>query len=209
MIHIYCNEELIERIRKGDKGAEEEIVENNRALIYKIIKDYYYASSNPVDMEDVFQAGCLGLIKAVKNFKPELGNKFVTYAYYLIRGEVQRLYEEHVKREITLSSMNFRNSDGYVMESHEEVMEYIRSDRGEGENPWNHQDLSHNRILIENLLEQVTPIQKKILVYRYFKDLSQQEIGDLINKSQVYVSREEKRARKKLLTLMADKECIY
>lgn len=209
MIHIYCNEELIERIRKGDKEAEEEIVESNRPLIYKIIKDYYYASSNPLDMEDVFQAGCLGLIKAVKNFKPELGNKFVTYAYYLIRGEVQRLYEEHSKREITLSAINLRNSDGYVMESHEEVMEYIRRGRGESENEWSHQDLSHNRILIEDLLEQVTPIQKKILVYRYFNDLSQQEIGDIINKSQVYVSREEKRARKKLLTLMVDKECIY
>src|SRR5690554_7038303 len=109
MIRIYCNEELIERIRRGDQSAEEDIVENNKALIYKIIKDYYYASSNPADMEDVFQAGCLGLIKAVKNFKPELGNKFITYAYYLVRGEVQRMYEHHARREVTISSIQLRN----------------------------------------------------------------------------------------------------
>lgn len=209
MIHIYCNEEIIERIRMGDKGAEEEIVESNKALIFKIIKDYYYASSNPMDMEDVFQAGCLGLLKAVKNFKPEMGNKFVTYAYYLIRGEVQRISEEHAKREISITSINFRNRDGYVMESHDDVMEYIRNDRGEGNDEWNHLKETHNKILVENLLEQVTPIQKKILKYRYFEDLSQQEIGEMINKSQVYVSREEKRARKKLLTILENQECTY
>jgi len=193
----------------GDKEAEEEIIENNKALIYKIIKDYYYASSNPMDMEDVFQAGCLGLLKAVKNFKPEMGNKFVTYAYYLIRGEVQRIYEEHSRREISISSIHLRNREGYVMECQEEIMEYIRNDRGEGDDEWNHLKETHNKILVENLLEQVTPIQKKILRYRYFEDLSQQEIGDMINKSQVYVSREEKRARKKLLTLLENQECIY
>jgi RNA polymerase sporulation-specific sigma factor len=209
LISIYCNEELIEKIRKGDKIAEEEIIENNKALIYKIIKDYYYASSNPTDMEDVFQAGCLGLIKAVKNFKPEMGNKFITYAYYLIRGEVQRMYEHHARREVTISSIQLRNRDGYVMESQEEIVEYIRSDRGEAEDAWNHLKDTHNKILIENLLDQVTPLQKEILVYRYYKDLSQQEIGVLINKSQVFVSREEKRARKKLLTLMEKSECMY
>lgn len=193
----------------GDKDAEEEIIECNKALIYKIIKDYYYASSNPSDMEDVFQAGCLGLLKAVKNFKPEMGNKFVTYAYYLIRGEVQRIYEEHSRREISISSIHLRNSEGYVMECHEEIMEYIRNDRGEGDDEWNHLKETHNKLLVENLLEHVTPIQKKILRYRYFDDLSQQEIGDKINKSQVYVSREEKRARKKLLSLMENQECIY
>lgn len=209
MIRIYCNEELIERIRRGDQSAEEDIVENNKALIYKIIKDYYYASSNPADMEDVFQAGCLGLIKAVKNFKPELGNKFITYAYYLVRGEVQRMYEHHARREVTISSIQLRNRDGYVMESQEEIVEYIRSDRGDSDDAWNHLSDTHNKILVESLLEEVTPLQKEILVYRYYQDLSQQEIGNLINKSQVFVSREEKRARKKLLTLMENKECMY
>lgn len=209
MIQIYCNEELIERIREGDQGAEEEIIENNKALIYKIIKDYYYASSNPTDMEDVFQAGCLGLIKAVKNFKSEMGNKFVTYAYYLIRGEVQRMYEHHARRDVAISSILLRNHDGYVMESQEEIIEYIRRDRGESDDEWNHLKETHNKMLIESLLDEVTPLQKKILVYRYYDDLSQQEIGNILNKSQVFVSREEKRARKKLLTIMENKECMY
>ncbi|MBP9920530.1 RNA polymerase sigma factor, sigma-70 family [Proteiniclasticum ruminis] len=208
MIDIYCNEKLIEQIRNGDTNAEVEIIESNKALIYKIIKDYYYASKNALDMEDVYQAGCLGLLKAVRNFKPELGNKFVTYAYYLIRGEVQRIYEEHTKRELTMSDIQIRNSDGLVMES-QEAMDYIRYDRKNWEDEWNHQKTTDDKIMVDDLLKKVTPLQKKILVYRYYDDLSQKEIGELINKSQVFVSREEKRARKKLISLLDQKECIY
>lgn len=209
MIVIYCNEELITEIRNGNREAEAEIVENNKALIYKIIKDYYYASKNPSDMEDVFQAGCLGLLKAVKNFKPEMGNKFVTYAYYLIRGEVQRLYEEHSKRELPISSLNLGGGEGVLMESNENAIEYVRNGRKEGDDVWTHSEAINNKLLVESLLEQVTPVQKKILLHRYYDDLSQQEIGNIINESQVYVSREEKRARKKLLALIGEKECIY
>lgn len=208
MIYIYCNEKLIEKIRNGDPNAEMEIIESNKALIYKIIKDYYYASKNTLDMEDVYQAGCLGLIKAVRNFKPELGNKFVTYAYYLIRGEVQRIYEEHAKREMTMSDIQIRNSDGLVMES-QEAMDYIRYERKDWEDEWNHHKTTDDKIMVDDLLKKVTPLQKKILVYRYYDDLSQKEIGELINKSQVFVSREEKRARKKLISLLDQKECIY
>ena len=208
MIDIYCNEKLIEQIRNGDTNPEVEIIESNKALIYKIIKDYYYASKNALDMEDVYQAGCLGLLKAVRNFKPELGNKFVTYAYYLIRGEVQRIYEEHTKRELTMSDIQIRNSDGLVMES-QEAMDYIRYDRKNWEDEWNHQKTTDDKIMVDDLLKKVTPLQKKILVYRYYDDLSQKEIGELINKSQVFVSREEKRARKKLISLLDQKECIY
>lgn len=208
MIDIYCNEKLIEKIRNGDRNAEMEIIESNKALIYKIIKDYYYASKNVLDMEDVYQAGCLGLIKAGRNFKPELGNKFVTYAYYLIRGEVQRIYEEHSKREMTMSDIQIRNSDGVVMES-QEAMDYIRYERKSWEDEWNHQKMTDDKIMVDDLLKKVTPLQKKILVYRYYDDLSQKEIGELINKSQVFVSREEKRARKKLISLLDQKECIY
>jgi len=206
---IYCNEELIEKIRNGNKDAEVEIIENNKAIIYKIIKDYYYASLNHQDMEDVFQAGCLGLLKAVKNYDASLGNKFITYAYYLIRGEVQRIYEHHSRRELTISSINLRNREGVIMESSEEVIEYIRSDRKEGDDEWMHSSDVHNKILVQDLLKLVTPIQKKILEYRYFEDLSQQEIGCILEKSQVYVSREEKKARIRLLHLIMEKECIY
>jgi RNA polymerase sporulation-specific sigma factor len=208
MITIYCNEELVERIQSGDQNAEMELIENNKALIFKIIKDYYYASKNNLDMEDVYQAGCLGLIKAVRNFKPELGNKFVTYAYYLIRGEVQRIYEEHSKRELTMSDIQIRNGDGLVMES-QEAMDYIYYERKNWDDEWSHQKVTDDKIMVDELLEKVTPLQKKILVYRYYDDLSQKEIGELINKSQVFVSREEKRARKKLISLLDQKECIY
>lgn len=209
MIKIYCNEALIEEIRDGNRQAEEELVEANKALIYKIIKDYYYASPHPSDMEDVFQAGCVGLLKAVKNYKPELGNKFVTYAYYLIRGEVQRICEEHQRREMTISSLNFRNRDGMIMESAEDIIDYVRQTNGEGHSEWTHTDEVNNRLMVEEVLQMVTPLQKKILVHRYYDGMSQQEIGDAIKRSQVFVSREEKRARKRIQTLLAERECTY
>lgn len=207
MVIIYCNEQLIVRILEGDKAAELEIVESNKALIYKIIKDYYYASNNPHDMEDVFQAGCLGLLKAVKNYKPELGNKFVTYAYYIIRGEVQRVYEDHSKRELPISEVQIRNMDGHIMES-QEAMDYIRAGRKDGESAWSTLNHTDDRLLVEDLLKYVSPLQREILVYRYFEDLSQKEIGERINKSQVFVSREEKKARQKLLSILDKQECI-
>lgn len=208
-ITAYSNEELIAEIRKGHRWAEERLVEQNRPMIYKLCKDYYFACTSQEDMEDIFQAGCLGLIKAVKNYDATMGTKFITYAYYLIRGEVQRLYQHFKNRELNLSAMNFWNEDGELMESSDEILDYVRFRKSNQEEEWTHSDSIFLKILLDGAMGQITKEQQDILRYRYYEDLSQREVGLILDKSQVYVSREEKRARKKLLALLVEKECIF
>ncbi len=95
------------------------------------------------------------------------------------------------------------------MESNDDILEYLRCSRKDVNDEWTCGEEINNKLLVESLLERVTPVQKKILIHRYYDDLSQQEIGQMINKSQVYVSREEKRARKKLMDFIGEKECTY
>ena len=79
--------ELFKKYQKGDKLAKEEIVNGNLKLVLSIIKHY---NSGKYDMNDLFQIGTVGLIKAVDNFSIEYDVKFSTYAVPLILGEVKR-----------------------------------------------------------------------------------------------------------------------
>ena len=78
---------LFEAYQAGDKLAKEEIVNGNLKLVLSIIKKY---NNGKYDMNDLFQIGCIGLIKAVDNFSLEYGVMFSTYAVPLILGEVKR-----------------------------------------------------------------------------------------------------------------------
>ena len=83
--------ELFKKYQKGDKLAKEEIVNGNLKLVLSIIKHY---NSGKYDMNDLFQIGTVGLIKAVDNFSLEYDVKFSTYAVPLILGEVKRFIRE-------------------------------------------------------------------------------------------------------------------
>ena len=68
---------LIERSHHGDKKAREQLVEENMGLIWSIVKRF---SGRGTDMEDLFQIGAMGLIKAIDKFDPSFEVKFSTYA---------------------------------------------------------------------------------------------------------------------------------
>jgi len=204
---IYYNEALLKQLRSGNKNAEEELIRQNTPLVYRLVKDYYYACKEPEDMKDIFQAGCLGLIKAMKNYDFSYENKFVTYAYYFIRGEARRAHEGLKKRELTISDVSMVMEEGVGVESNEDIFEYIRKGRRDEESEWNTYDSVIDKVLVEEMLEKVTPVQKKILIYRYFDDLSQKEISEILGLHQVYVSREEKKARDKMLSLLMTEDC--
>ncbi len=82
-----CNE-LLERLKKGDKSAREKLVLGNVRLVLSVIKKF---SSCPVESDDMFQAGIIGLMKAVDNFDMAFNVRFSTYAVPLIVGEIKRL----------------------------------------------------------------------------------------------------------------------
>lgn len=80
--------ELFIKMKEGDKNAKEELINGNLKLVLSIISKFRYKE---LDMNDLFQIGCIGLIKAVDNFDTSYGVMFSTYAVPLILGEVKRL----------------------------------------------------------------------------------------------------------------------
>lgn len=80
--------ELLKKARSGDEKARERFIMGNMRLVLSIIKRFPSAKENP---DDLFQAGCIGLIKAIDNFDLNLGVMFSTYAVPMIMGEVKRL----------------------------------------------------------------------------------------------------------------------
>lgn len=70
-------EALFEKIKRGDEEAKEEYIKGNLRLVLSVIKRFSGSNENP---DDLFQIGCIGLIKAINNFNTELNVKFSTYA---------------------------------------------------------------------------------------------------------------------------------
>ena len=84
--------ELFKKYQKGDKLAKEEIVNGNLKLVLSLLKKFNNRTDN---MDDLFQIGCIGLIKSIDNFDPTMGVKFSTYAVPMIIGEVRRFLRDN------------------------------------------------------------------------------------------------------------------
>ena len=80
-------EALFARIRQGDQEAREMYIKGNLRLVLSVIKRF---SGSHENLDDLFQIGCIGLIKSIDNFNPDLQVKFSTYAVPMIIGEIRR-----------------------------------------------------------------------------------------------------------------------
>ena len=85
-------EALFARIKEGDESAKEEYIKGNLRLVLSVIKRFSNSNENP---DDLFQIGCIGLIKAINNFNTELDVKFSTYAVPMIIGEIRRYMRDN------------------------------------------------------------------------------------------------------------------
>ncbi len=83
---------LFVRIEQGDKDARQEYIEGNLRLVLSVIKRF---SSSNENVDDLFQIGCIGLIKAIDNFDSSLNVKFSTYAVPMIIGEIRRFLRDN------------------------------------------------------------------------------------------------------------------
>ena len=81
------NEELMKRLKSGDKRARDEFIVGNMRLVLSLVKRFRIKN---LGVDDVFQAGCVGLIKAIDGFDISVGVKFSTYAVPMIVGEIKR-----------------------------------------------------------------------------------------------------------------------
>jgi RNA polymerase sporulation-specific sigma factor len=84
--------ELLLLAKKGDLSAREKLMYGNLRLVLSIIKRFSARNENP---DDLFQVGCIGLIKAIDNFNTNLDVKFSTYAVPMIIGEVRRYLRDN------------------------------------------------------------------------------------------------------------------
>ena len=92
--------ELLQRARAGDSAAREELICGNLRLVLSIIQRF---SGRRENADDLFQVGCIGLIKAVDNFNVELDVKFSTYAVPMIIGEIRRYLRDNNSIRISRS----------------------------------------------------------------------------------------------------------
>ena len=80
-------EELMIKLKAGDSVARERFIVGNMRLVLSLVRRFWAKRANA---DDVFQAGCVGLIKAIDNFNLSVGVKFSTYAVPMILGEIKR-----------------------------------------------------------------------------------------------------------------------
>ena len=83
---------LLKRMREGDASARDELISGNLKLVLSVIKRFSRRGENP---DDLFQVGCIGLIKAIDNFDLTLGLRFSTYAVPMIIGELRRYFRDN------------------------------------------------------------------------------------------------------------------
>ena len=94
-IKVLSNEEMINLFKKyqsGDKFAKDDLISGNLKLVLSILRKYNNRCDN---MDDLFQVGCIGLIKAIDNFDLSHEVKFSTYAVPMILGEVKRYLRDN------------------------------------------------------------------------------------------------------------------
>ena len=84
--------ELLKRIKNGDKKAREEFINGNLRLVLSVVGRFAGRGENP---DDLFQIGCVGLIKAIDNFDMSLNVQFSTYAVPMIIGEIRRYLRDN------------------------------------------------------------------------------------------------------------------
>ena len=173
------NTALIERVREGDKQAENRMVEENMGLVYSIARRFL---NRGYDAEDLTQIGAIGLIKAVKKFNPEFNVQFSTYAVPMITGEIKRFLcdDGAVKISRTLKE-NAMKGDKEIR-----LLDTITGEEIE--------DGVINKVMIDDILSRLTEREKEIILLRYFRGKTQSEIAKIIGVSQVQISRIEKKA---------------
>ena len=109
---------LFARIKQGDATARETYIKGNLRLVLSVIKRF---SGNHENVDDLFQIGCIGLIKAINNFNPELEVKFSTYAVPMIIGEIRRFIRDNNSIRVSRSLRDTAYKAIYAKENYVKV----------------------------------------------------------------------------------------
>ena len=104
---------LLVRVRAGDRKAREQMVEGNLRLVLSVVQKFSNRGENP---DDLFQVGCIGLMKAIANFDPDKQVRFSTYGVPMIIGEIRRFLRDNNSLRV---SRSLRDAAYRAMQSRE------------------------------------------------------------------------------------------
>ena len=227
---------LIKLAHDGDQQAREQLVLGNVGLVWSIVRRF---AGRGHELDDLYQIGCIGLIKAIDKFNLEFDVKFSTYAVPMITGEIKRFLRDDgmIKVSRSLKELGIRvNSVREQMlwelgrepgldelakrvgASREEVaasmeaateVESIYKNVGAGEeqnlrlldrlpDEREEQEELLNRMVLNQLLNQLESKEREIIMRRYFENQTQSQIAADLHISQVQVSRLEKKILRKM-----------
>lgn len=108
--------ELLRRTKEGDKKAREALINGNLRLVLSVVQRFRNRDENP---DDLFQVGCIGLIKACDNFDISQQVRFSTYAVPMIIGEIKRYLRDNTYLRV---SRSMRDIAYHAMQTKEELM---------------------------------------------------------------------------------------
>lgn len=224
--------EQLKRAREGDANARKELVAQNMALVHYVLRRF---RDRGAEYDDLFQYGCMGLLKAIDRFDPAYNVRFSTYAVPVILGEVRRYLRDdgpvHISRTIhdnAVRTERFRQeyiqlhrreptileiSEGTGL-SREDVMLAVNANsrvRSLSEPVGGDSELRlmdtigeetmpavDQRIMIAEMIRNLSPEERTIIIRRYFRRHTQTEIARDMGISQVQVSRLEGKILKRM-----------
>ncbi len=108
--------ELLRRSRAGDMGAREELINGNLRLVLSVIQKFMGRGENA---DDIFQVGCIGLIKAIDHFDMNMGVMFSTYGVPMIVGEIRRFLRDNSPLRV---SRSIRDTAYKILKAKEQLM---------------------------------------------------------------------------------------
>lgn len=109
-------EELLIKIKEGDKFAREKLINGNLRLVLSVVQRFQGRGENP---DDLFQVGCIGLIKSIDNFDVTQGVRFSTYAVPMIIGEIRRYLRDNNSVRV---SRSIKDTAYKAMQAKEKLM---------------------------------------------------------------------------------------
>ena len=190
----------------------------NENIVYSIINKYTYY----FDKDDLYQAGCIGLIEAYYRYKQDLNTKFTTYAYPYILGEMRKLVREDkgIKISRKISSLYLKIEKVSILLSQRlmrepsvsEIASFLEIDEDlvveainstnilldVDEIPISHHNDYMETLYLQDALDQLNDEEKNIIQNRYLNDMTQTETANIMGISQVQVSRKEQKVLQKL-----------
>ena len=199
----------------------EEIL-NYEGLIYSIINKY----SKRYDKDDLYQVGMLGLIDAYKHYNKNYDTKFSTFAYYYIVGEVNKYIRESSSLKVSRDLIELKKKILKVKEvmtqklgrepSNLEISLYLEvnedlinealiatdevTSMDEVYNIGDYDNTGAEILDLKNEIDKLSEEEKKLILSRYYNDMTQSEVSKVLGISQVQVSRNENKILKKLRT---------